>query len=666
VEALYNDREMQHEALNRHAIVSVADARGRITYINDRFCRISGYQPEELVGQDHRILKSGKHPPEFYRGIWQTISAGLVWQGEICNRRKDGSYYWVESTITPFFDQNGKIKEYVSVRTDITRVKNIELELRQSEQEQKFMAWDRGERIKEARCLAQVMHKITDERLEIEALLADVVDLIPPGWKVPDASWARIHFAGREYTSQGFRETPCRQEASKSIDSTDDQDQAILVEVFTDATLVENLEIQGDTCRIFLPEEKALLDQLAEQLAQAIGRRMDRCALIKAKEEADRANQAKSSFLSSMSHELRTPLNAILGFAQMLEYDDELNADQCDSAHEISKAGKHLLTLINDVLDLAKIEAGKISVSMEDVYLQELAEECCPLLQPLANQRGIYIKANFLPGQAVYADRVRLKQILLNLCSNAIKYNHEQGEVHIDADTMPGGWLRIRVQDTGPGLSEEQLKTLAQPFNRLNRETSGVEGTGIGLTISKKLVEAMSGRLGVESQVGVGSTFWVELQESTSRPIEAMYAQFNTAPQVSPAQPAFKILSIDDNPANLKLVEQALGRRSELEVISAHLPGMGIELAMANTPDAILLDINMPSMDGYQVLKVLRTDPVLKTIPVIALTASALPEDISKVREARFNDYLTKPLDIDLLNDTLNTWLKKETRHALE
>ncbi|MDR9467222.1 response regulator [Marinospirillum sp.] len=674
MEALYNDREMQHEALNRHAIVSVADARGRITYINNRFCQISGYQPEELVGQDHRILKSGKHPPEFYRGIWQTISAGLVWQGEICNRRKDGSYYWVESTITPFFDQNGKIKEYVSIRTDITRVKNIELELRQSEQEQKFMAWDRGERIKEAQCLAQVMHKITDEGLGIEALLADVVDLIPPGWKIPESTWARIHFAGQEYTSQGFRETPCVQEASKSIDSTDDQDQAIFVEVFTDASSVQDLEMQGETCRIFLPEEKALLEQLAEQLAQAIGRRMDRCALIKAKEEADRANKAKSNFLSSMSHELRTPMNAILGFAQMLEYDEELNNDQRDSAHEIIKAGKHLLTLINDVLDLAKIEAGKISVSMETVDLHELANECCPLLQPLTDKRSISLQANFLPGQAVHADRVRLKQVLLNLCSNAIKYNHEQGKVFVDAESQPEGRLRIRVQDTGPGISEEQLKTLAQPFNRLNHETSGVEGTGIGLTISKKLAEAMEGVLGVESQVGVGSTFWVELQDRTSKKTEALPDQQKPVQEASPdqkalsesGQPAFKVLSIDDNPVNLKLIEQALRNRQDLQVISAHLPGMGIELAMANTPDVILLDINMPSMDGYQVLKVLRTDSVLKTIPVVALTANALPEDLNKGREAGFSDYLTKPLDIDLLNDTLNTWLKKEAQHALE
>lgn len=666
MEALYTDREMQHEALNRHAIVSIADPHGRITYVNDLFCQVSGYQPEELVGQDHRLLKSGQHPPEFYLSIWQTITSGLVWQGEICNRRKDGSYYWVESTITPFFDQQGQIKEYVSIRTDITRIKRIE-------EEQKYLAWDRGERIKEAQCLTKVMHSVANEDLSVEELLSEAVDLIPPGWKQPESTWVRIQFGEQIFTSQGFHKTPCVQKAEKVIDSTDGNDSRVCLEVFTDASAAQDLEVAGESCRLFLPQETQLLEQLAEQLALAIGRRLDRCALVKAKEAADRANKAKSNFLSSMSHELRTPMNAILGFAQMLEYDDELNDDQRDSAHEIIKAGKHLLTLINDVLDLAKIEAGKVSVSMETVDLHELVNECCPLLQPLADKRDINLQASFLPGQAVHADRVRLKQVLLNLCSNAIKYNYEQGKVRVDAETRPDGWLRIRVEDTGPGIAEEQLKTLAQPFNRLNHETSGLEGTGIGLTISKKLAEAMGGALGVDSQVGVGSVFWVELQDLTSEEVlDSLANEQASEPtralqsQALASQSVFKVLSIDDNPANLKLIEQALGKHPELEVVSAHLPGMGIELAMADTPDLVLLDINMPSMDGFQVLKVLRTEPLLKSIPVIALTANALHEDLRRGQEAGFNAYLTKPLDIDILNETLNTWLKKETQHALE
>lgn len=675
MEALYNDREMQHEALNRHAIVSIADSSGRITYINDRFCHISGYQSDELLGQNHRLLKSGKHSPEFYRNIWQTISSGLVWQGEICNRRKDGSLYWVESTITPFFDVQGKIREYVSIRTDITRVKNIELELRQSEQEQKFLAWDRGERIKEAQCLSQVMHLITDESLNIAELLAKAVDMIPPGWKVPESTWVHIRFAEQEFTSQGFRETSCVQRACKEIDTTKETTEQVFLEVFTDAS-APDLEVAGENCRIFLPEEKALLEQLAEQLALAIGRRQDRCALIQAKEEADRANKAKSNFLSNMSHELRTPMNAIMGFAQMLEYDEELDEEQRDSAHEISKAGKHLLTLINDVLDLAKIEAGKISVSMEAVDLLDLADECCPLLQPLAEKRNILLHPRFEPGQTVFADRVRLKQVLLNLCSNAIKYNREAGDVWVDAQPQSGGWLRISVRDTGPGIPEDQLATLAELFNRLNNENSGVEGTGIGLTISKKLVSFMQGRFGVESQVGVGSTFWVEFKDKTSESTAAFMASKQASPEISPLGsgalseveklPTYKLLSIDDNPANLKLIEQALKNRKELKVISAHLPGMGIELAMADKPDLVLLDINMPSMDGYQVLQVLQSDPQLKQLPVIALTANAMPSDIRKGLEAGFSDYLTKPLDIDLLHETLNTWLPKESDHATQ
>ena len=664
LERLYQDRERQHEALNRHAIVSIADARGLITYVNDLFCQVSGYQPEELIGQNHRLLKSGQHSPEFYQEIWTTISAGLVWQGEVCNRRKDGRFYWVESTITPFFDLEGRIREYVSIRTDITRTKQIE-------QEYKQLAWDRGERIKEAQCLAQVMHAITNERLDETALLSEAAHLIPLGWKNPEHTWVRIDYAGASYTSTNFRQTHCLQEVEYSVVSAGESAGTLRVQVFTDETFDQ--ELGAEACRLFLPEEKELLEQLGKQLAEALGRRLDRKALVLAKQEADRANKAKSNFLSSMSHELRTPMNAILGFAQMLEYDEALDEDQRDSAHEIIKAGKHLLALINDVLDLAKIEAGKVSLSMEQVDLQALAGECCPLLRPLADKRGIQLEPAFIQGQQVQADRVRLKQVLLNLCSNAIKYNKEGGQVRVDAVPQPDGWLRIRVTDTGWGIPEEALATLAQPFNRLNHETSNIEGTGIGLTITKKLVGFMQGRFGVESQVDQGSMFWVELkdssivdlQEAEAKAEQELTAQIQLQVEHLPEQ-TLKILSIDDNPANLKLIEQALKKRPDIQVISAHLPSMGIELAMADKPDVILLDVNMPGMDGYQVLQVLRSDPQLKQLPVIALTANALPSELRKGQQAGFNDYLTKPLDIELLNAAIDACLNKEPKRALE
>jgi signal transduction histidine kinase/CheY-like chemotaxis protein len=379
--------------------------------------------------------------------------------------------------------------------------------------------------------------------------------------------------------------------------------------------------------------------------------------LAAAKNAAERANRAKSEFLSSMSHELRTPMNAILGFAQMLEYDNTLSADQQDNVQEILKGGRHLLELINEVLDLAKIESGRIDLSLEPVNLAGLVEDCRPLIQTQAGARRISLFLQVPKEAAVRADRTRLKQVLLNVLSNAVKYNREGGDIRLGVQAAAGGRLRITVADTGVGIAPERMEQLFQPFNRLDAEHSAIEGTGIGLTITRQLVELMGGEVGVDSEVGVSSSFWMELPSEATTTIGTVPEDDGMALQAAMPTRLRHVLCIDDNPVNLNLITKMLGVRQHIRLVTAHTPRLGIELALAHHPDLILLDINMPGMDGYQVLEAFKADAHLKGTPVIAVTANAMSRDIERGRAAGFTDYLTKPLDIEQFLKTIDRYL---------
>jgi CheY-like chemotaxis protein len=392
--------------------------------------------------------------------------------------------------------------------------------------------------------------------------------------------------------------------------------------------------------------------------------------LERAKAAAETANLAKSDFLSSMSHELRSPLNAILGFAQLLNSDSPPpTPSQTESIDQILHAGWYLLELINEILDLAQIESGKMALSLEPTSLAEVMLECQAMIEPQGQKHGIRL---IFPQPEipyfVYADRTRLKQILINLLSNAIKYNQANGTVVVDCATSTPERVRVSVRDTGAGLPADKLLQLFQPFNRLGRETLAEEGTGIGLVMSKRLVELMGGIMGVESTIGQGSVFWFELNSAAAPQLAVDLARPETIAQarVQHDAPIRTLLYVEDNPANLKLVEQLIARRPDLRLLSARDGNQGIELARANHPEVILMDINLPGISGIEALKILRDDPTTAHIPVLALSANAMISDIKKGLRAGFFRYLTKPIKVNEFMDSLEEALKYAAQEAVQ
>lgn len=403
--------------------------------------------------------------------------------------------------------------------------------------------------------------------------------------------------------------------------------------------------------------------RLNEELEQRVHERTMQLELANAElemaiEEARAANQAKSAFLSSMSHELRTPLNAILGFAQILASNDMPTTPEQkkEFSGHILKSGRHLLTLINEILDLAKVEAGALQLSMEAVALDEILLECRGMIAPLAAARGVQVRFPDHVRAIVQADRTRLKQVLLNLLSNAVKYNRDGGVVMVDcAPTVPAR-LRLTVQDTGMGMTPDQLAALFQPFNRLGQENGPQEGTGIGLVVTRRLVEMMGGEMGVTSSPGVGSVFWIELARAEGQAGAAAAAvQAGPAPQAAADGVApHTLLYVEDNPANLRLVQEIVRFRAGLRLLSAADGPAGLALAREECPDVVLMDLNLPGMSGFEVLAQLRRDPATAGIPVVALSANAMQQDIERGLAAGFARYLTKPIDIDRFNEAID------------
>lgn len=440
--------------------------------------------------------------------------------------------------------------------------------------------------------------------------------------------------------------------------------------------------IQGSVAGIlmlhstFSHKNEPLIEDFLRRVVDVIGMSISRNKaeeqLILAKQEAEMANNAKTEFLSSMSHELRTPLNAILGFGELLKRSSKnLDADDQESLDYILSSGKHLLGLINEVLDLAKVDAGKADVFIEDVNVSEVLEKCVQLIKPLTLQSNIAILGNWQNIHWVRADTTRLSQVLLNLLMNAVKYNRVAGKIEIDVQSLEGGRIRISVADTGIGIKLEDQSRVYEPFHRLNNIKKFTSGTGIGLNITKKLIELMGGTINFTSEQMKGSVFWIELPKGKPVTVTSLNQATELKQDVMASIPdkgvARKILYVEDDQDNLILMERVINKLSNNELVSATTAEKGLELAVSHQPDLIICDINLPGMDGFEALKELRKNSETKHIPVFALSASAMPEQVTKGYEAGFSAYLTKPIQISALLSAIEGVQQEEIKkHASE
>jgi PAS domain S-box-containing protein len=599
------------------------DANRRIVGWNRAAEVMYGWRAAEAIGMPvFEVL-----PTEFEGTNLEDVAREMdetgQWRGEVRHRLRDGTTIEVDISTIRTTDANGVRGGSLSVFRDVTERNRA------------------GAAIKEA-----------------NAFLDSIVENIPNMIFVKDAKdlrFIRFNKAGEELLGHAREALLGRNDydffPKEEADFFTSKDRRTLESKALLDIPEEDIVTSSGESRLLHTKKIPILDEeghprfllgISEDITE---RKRAEEQIRQAKDEAERANRAKSEFLSRMSHELRTPLNAILGFGQLLEM-DRLPPEQQDSVIQILKAGKHLLDLINEVLDISRIEAGGLTLSPEPVRVADALSDALELIRPLAAARGIAISIdNRVDGHHVRADRQRLKQVLLNLLSNAVKYNAEGGHVTLSC-TEDDGLMRIGVTDTGSGIAPEEMGRVFSPFDRLGRQEGDVEGTGLGLALSKGLMEAMGGRLDVESVPGEGSTFTVELPLAES-PLALLEAD-PTEPVPTRASLAGQhtILYIEDNLSNLKLIERLFERRPQVRLLSTMQATLGIELARQHVPALILLDLHLPDMGGEETLRRLRADPLTRQIPVIVVSADATSSNTRRLLEAGASDYLTKPLDM--------------------
>jgi PAS domain S-box-containing protein len=666
-EALLKAGALQSAIFNSANFSSIAtDEKGVIQLFNVGAERMLGYAAADVmnkitpaeISDPQEVISRAK---ALSRELATTIAPGfeaLVFKAsrgiediyELTYIRKDGSRFPAVVSVTALRSADGGIIGYLLIGTDNTARKEIEEERKKLDQrlrDQQFYTRSLIESNIDALITTDPLGIITDANKQMEALTGCTRDeLIGAPFKNyftdPERAEAGIKLVLSEKKITDYELTARARDGKETVVSYN-------ATTFYD----RDRRLQG----VFAAARDVTERKRFEQAFQA-----SNVELTSAKSAADKANLAKSDFLSSMSHELRSPLNAILGFAQLMESSSpQPTAAQADRIAQILQAGWHLLKLINEILDLAVIESGKVSLSLEPVLLAGVMAECQAMMEPQAEQRGIRMTfPHFEQPVFVLADRTRLKQIVINLLSNAIKYNVERGTVTVDCAVLESSRVRISVRDTGPGLVPEKLAQLFQPFNRLGQEAGSVAGTGIGLVVTKQLAELMHGALGVESAAGAGSRFWCDLDASSSPQLKAESdAGTGYVPRAAAAgAPRRTVLYVEDNPANMLLVEQLIARRPDLQLLTAINATLGLKLARSARPDMILMDINLPGISGIEALKILGQDPDTAHIPVVALSAKAMLRDIQVGIEAGFFRYLTKPIKVNEFMETLDVALE--------
>ena len=601
------------------------------TYISENVKQLFGFEPQQFL-EDSGFWARGIHPddaPRVFSELVQLFEYGRH-SHEYRFRMADGRYIWVHDELKLQYDKQGNPVEIVGYWADITDRKHADEKLQAKTE--------------------QLETVISSAALVLWSNDKDGVFTLSEGKALESMSLKPGQMVGQSVYDI-YADYP------EIIDATR--------RVLSGESFVTEANV-GDRC--FESHYTPRVNQQGEVVG-SIGVAVDiterkkfELEMLAAREEADRANMAKSEFLSSMSHELRTPMNAIIGFGQLLENDDALTGDQKDCVQEMLKGGHHLLELINEVLDLAKVESGHLVMSLEPVALSLMVNECMTMVGTLADKRSIRLESRGLLESLVRADRVRLKQALLNLLSNAIKYNREGGNVIVDVQKSSNeNFMRISVIDNGFGISDEHQAELFEPFNRLGAKNSEIEGTGIGLTLTRQVVELMNGKLGWKSERGAGSTFWIDLpvEVGTHVPDEIPAKVNYTKITSSPVLGQRTVLYIEDNPANLKLMEQLMKRQEQIHLLVAHTPELGLELAKSVAPELILLDINLPGINGYQLLEIFKSDQDLRNIPVIAITANAMPGDVKRGKKLGFADYVTKPIHVETFFNAVDRCLSK-------
>jgi len=617
------------------------EVEDKIEYCSDECARIHGYTVEAYMARMNSTdADVGRVHPDDHERVEKALRDAQL-NADTCDVeyrivRPDGAVRHIRELGKPILDGSGKLVRSIGTVQDITERKQVEMALSESEERLVALIDNSPAEIvlKDANGRYLQVNRVFEDRYQLNK--ADVIGKMAS--ELFPGEGAEIEEQDREVVE------------SRRTDDTE-------MDIFVDGEPRTHLETKFP-----ILDAKGEVIGIGGMATDITDRKRADEELRAAVKASEAANLAKSEFLSAMSHELRTPLNGVLGFAQLIDTDIEqpLAEAHKDSVHEIIRSGRHLLDLINEILDLAKIEAGKVALSMENVSVGQVVVECMAVTGGVAEMQEITVNNRIAegPSPVVYADMTRFKQVMLNLLSNAVKYNRRGGTVTIDCEETASGMIKVTVEDMGEGISEQDHEIIFDPFSRVLDDPAAIEGTGIGLAITRRLVEVMGGRIGLESTKGEGTTFWVEFP--TGSP-ETAHKASGTGDQADTVEDAHKVsgsvLYVEDNPANMKLVERLISRLPNVTLIGAHNAELGLELARVHQPDLILMDINLPGMNGIEALKVLGEMEQTDHIPVVAVSANAMPRDVKEGLDAGFLRYLSKPIDIKELRETIATAL---------